>query len=82
VASAGHGVSFNTLSTRGPKYKARRDKTRLPELPQPARYMVKDYLILKRASVSRPSGEWNDDDYDVLPMALSSAASSKPTPHR
>jgi hypothetical protein len=23
-------------------------------------------LILKRASVSRPSGEWNDDDYDVL----------------
>ena len=26
----------------------------------------KDYLILKRASGSRPSGEWNDDDYDVL----------------
>jgi hypothetical protein len=23
-------------------------------------------LILKRASASRPSGEWNDDDYDVL----------------
>jgi hypothetical protein len=23
-------------------------------------------LILKRASLSRPSGEWNDDDYDVL----------------
>jgi hypothetical protein len=22
-------------------------------------------LILKRASTSRPSGEWNDDDYDV-----------------
>jgi hypothetical protein len=28
--------------------------------------MDKDYLILKRASVSRPSGKWNDDDYDVL----------------
>ena len=28
--------------------------------------MDKDYLILKRASTSRPSGEWNDDDYDVL----------------
>jgi hypothetical protein len=28
--------------------------------------MEKDYLILKRASASRPSGEWNDDDYDVL----------------
>ena len=28
--------------------------------------MDKDYLILKRASVGRPSGEWNDDDYDVL----------------
>jgi hypothetical protein len=23
-------------------------------------------LILKRASASRPTGEWNDDDYDVL----------------
>jgi hypothetical protein len=26
----------------------------------------KDYLILKRASASRPSGEWNEDDFDVL----------------
>ena len=23
-------------------------------------------LILKRANVSRPSGQWSDDDYDVL----------------
>jgi len=23
-------------------------------------------LLLKRASVSRPSGQWNDDDFDVL----------------
>jgi hypothetical protein len=23
-------------------------------------------LILKRASASRPSGQWGDDDYDVL----------------
>jgi hypothetical protein len=23
-------------------------------------------LILKRASTSRASGEWNDDDFDVL----------------
>ena len=23
-------------------------------------------LILKRAKVSRPSGQWRDDDYDVL----------------
>ena len=28
--------------------------------------MDKDYLTLKRASASRPSGEWGDDDYDVL----------------
>jgi hypothetical protein len=28
--------------------------------------MEKDYLILKRASASRPSGDWKDDDYDVL----------------
>jgi hypothetical protein len=26
----------------------------------------KDCLILKRASASRSSGEWSDDDYDVL----------------
>jgi hypothetical protein len=23
-------------------------------------------LVLKRASARRPSGEWNDDDFDVL----------------
>jgi hypothetical protein len=23
-------------------------------------------LVLKRASASRPSGEWSEDDYDVL----------------
>jgi alkanesulfonate monooxygenase SsuD/methylene tetrahydromethanopterin reductase-like flavin-dependent oxidoreductase (luciferase family) len=28
--------------------------------------MDKDYLALKRASASRSSGEWSDDDYDVL----------------
>jgi hypothetical protein len=28
--------------------------------------MNKDYLMLKRASTSRSSGEWNDHDYDVL----------------
>jgi hypothetical protein len=30
-----------------------------------AAYMT-EQLILKRASASRPSGEWNDDDFDVL----------------
>jgi hypothetical protein len=29
----------------------------------------KDYLILKRASASRPSGEWNDNDYDFDVLA-------------
>jgi hypothetical protein len=28
--------------------------------------MDKDYLVLKRASTSRPSREWNDDDFDVV----------------
>ena len=28
--------------------------------------MDKDYLVLRRASASRPSGQWNDDDFDVL----------------
>jgi hypothetical protein len=27
-------------------------------------------LILKRASESRPSGQWNDDDYDVIAGGL------------
>ena len=26
----------------------------------------RDYLLLKRAALGRPSGKWNDDDYDVL----------------
>jgi hypothetical protein len=24
------------------------------------------YLLLKRAALSRPSGQWSDDDFDVL----------------
>jgi hypothetical protein len=28
--------------------------------------MVYSSLVLKRASASRPSGEWNDDDYDAI----------------
>ena len=28
--------------------------------------MEKDYLVLQRAPASRPSCEWDDDDYDVL----------------
>ena len=28
--------------------------------------MEKDYLILKRASASRLSGNWNEDDFDVV----------------
>jgi hypothetical protein len=27
-------------------------------------------VILKRASASRPSGDWSDDDYDVLADAI------------
>jgi hypothetical protein len=38
-------------------------------------------FILKRAAASRPSGEWNDDDFDVLADGLWSAASSGATPH-
>ena len=32
--------------------------------------MEKNYLILKCSSASRPSGEWDDDDYDVLEDSL------------
>ena len=32
--------------------------------------MESDYLILRRVSAFRPSGEWNDDDFDVLADGL------------
>jgi hypothetical protein len=35
-------------------------------LGDPVRSNDRDYLILKRTSASRPSGQWNDDDFDVL----------------
>jgi hypothetical protein len=37
---------------------------------QLTRPLDKDYLILKRASMSCPSGEWSDDDFDVLADAV------------
>ena len=37
--------------------------------------MEKDYLILNRASASRTSGQWKEDDFDVLADASSSAGS-------
>ena len=39
---------------------------RLIEAARDARAAARDTLILKRASASRPSGEWSEDDYDVL----------------
>ena len=48
--------------------------------------MGKDYLVLKRASLSRSSGEWNDDDFDVLAEGIvvgrimKAAASPEGTP--
>jgi hypothetical protein len=37
--------------------------------------MEKDYLILKRASASRPSGEWNEDDFDTCRKLILAARS-------
>ena len=34
-------------------------------------------LILKRASKSRPSGEWSDDDYDVFDFRASGATATE-----
>ena len=42
----------------------RADRRRARTVTAPG--MEKDYLILKRASASRPFGEWNEDDFDVL----------------
>ena len=48
--------------------------------------MEKDYLILKRASASRTSGKWSEDDFDVLANGvvvgriLNAAASPVGTP--
>jgi hypothetical protein len=49
------------LSVNGPINKGLMSVRALGAAP-----MEKDYLTLKRASASRPSGEWNDDDFDVL----------------
>jgi hypothetical protein len=38
------------------------------------------HLILKRASASRPSGQWNDEDYDVLAGAAVVGRTSGFTP--
>jgi len=43
--------------------------------------MEKDYLVLKRASASRPSGEWNDDDHDVLAEGVVVGRIFKGMPH-
>jgi hypothetical protein len=40
--------------------------------------IVDSSLVLKRASASRPLGEWNEDDFDVLADGAVSAASSRP----
>jgi hypothetical protein len=45
-----------------------------------AEMRAEDYLLLKRAAVSRPSGEWNDDDSTCFRTANLSAASSRPMP--
>src|SRR4029077_20937582 len=37
-----------------------------PKRPGYGVSMEKDYLTLKRPPASRPSGEWSDDDFDVL----------------
>jgi hypothetical protein len=34
--------------------------------------MDKDYLLLKRAALSRPSGEWNEDDFDWAKLSAAS----------
>jgi hypothetical protein len=39
---------------------------RAKKRPRRGRGHVRQALILKRASASRPSGQWNDDDFDVL----------------
>jgi hypothetical protein len=31
---------------------------------------VTERLVLKRASASRPSGEWNEDDFDMIADSL------------
>src|SRR5499427_9461246 len=43
--------------------------------------MDKDYLTLKRASASRLSGEWSDDDYDVLADGVVVGRIFKVRPH-
>ena len=41
--------------------------------------MDKDYLVLKRASAGRQSGEWNEDDFDVLADGIVVGVSLSPS---
>jgi hypothetical protein len=43
---------------------------RLIESAQDALATARDRLFLKSASRSRPSGEWNEDDFNVLAADL------------
>jgi hypothetical protein len=45
---------------------ARRPPTQNLSAPFQVRREMAGSMILKRASASRSSGEWNDDDFDVL----------------
>ena len=54
------------LKSGGPFGRAIRDGVANLFRPEKNSPMEKDYLALKRTSASRPSGQWNDDDYDVL----------------
>jgi hypothetical protein len=53
-------VRFDMFRLPPPAARVAKESTGFPEAA------ASDYLILKRASASGPSGEWNDEDYDVL----------------
>jgi hypothetical protein len=51
-------VRFDMFRLPPPAARVAKESTGFPEAA------ASDYLILKRASASGPSGEWNDEDYD------------------
>src|SRR5260370_21151702 len=89
LAKAGPGIRFNEhIEGDGPTVFAHACKLRLEGIVSKRKDSSyrsgrsPDWLKmkLKRASASRPSGEWNDEDYDVLADGIVVGRIMKPVP--
>jgi hypothetical protein len=84
---AGRGQARDLLRMHGARRRAAGrgdDGAHHGRRPRPAGARIVTTLLLRRASFSRPSGQWQDDDFDVMTASAMSGASigSTPPPNR